>query len=156
MTTHIIDGVLDLNGDFHRTECNAVAGSHRHLNEATADGHCPLCKVDFRNTLDRNVEVTFTPTARPWSVDRRFVAEQTRLTVELPDQFVSGMDCLHVPLFREIFETETLSVRESLHVGQVCIMFTDIKGYDRGFRRPREETSSSHPRSAGTPRPSRG
>ncbi len=130
------DGVLDLNWDFHCTECNAVAGTHRHLNEATASGHCPLCKVDFRNTLDKNVEVTFTPSARLWSVDKRFVAEQTRKTVELhgkkairlPASFVSGMDCLHIPLFREIFETETLSLRESLQVGQVCIMFTDIKG----------------------------
>jgi class 3 adenylate cyclase len=130
------DGALDLNWDFHCTECNAVAGTHRHLNEATAGDHCPLCKVDFRNTLDRNVEVTFTPAARLWSVDRRFVTEQTRRTVELhaqkgirlPDAFVSGMDCLHVPLFREIFETETLSLRESLQVGQACIMFTDIKG----------------------------
>ena len=130
------DGVLDLNWDFHCTECNAVAGSHRHLSEATSGGHCPLCNVDFRNTLDRNVEVTFTPAARLWSADRRFLAEQTRTTVELhgkkairlPETFVSGMDCLHVPLFREIFETETLSLRESLRVAQVCIMFTDIKG----------------------------
>ena len=130
------DGVVDLNWDFHCTDCNAVAGTHRHLNEATAGNHCPLCNLDFRNTLDRNVEVTFTPTVRLWSVDKRFLAEQTRRTVELhgkkaiqlPPLFVSGMDCLHVPLFREIFETETLSLRESLSVGQVCIMFTDIKG----------------------------
>ncbi len=130
------DGVLDLNWDYHCTECNAVAGSHRHLSEATAGNHCPLCNVDFRNTLDRNVEVTFTPAVRLWSVSKGFLAEQTRQTVELhakkairlPATFVSGMDCLHVPLFREIFETETLSFRESLQVGQVCIMFTDIKG----------------------------
>jgi hypothetical protein len=130
------EGVFDLNWDFHCTECNAVAGTHRHLAEATAEDHCPLCSVDFRNSLDRNVEVTFTPAARLWTPDRLFLAEQTRKTVELhgqkairlPDRFVSGMDCLHVPLFREMFETETLSLRESLRVGQVCIMFTDIKG----------------------------
>ena len=136
-------GVLDLNWDYHCTECNAVAGTHRHLSEATAGNHCPLCNVDFRNTLDRNVEVTFTPSARLYTIERKFLDEQTRLTVQahkeksirLPDVFVSGMDCLHVPLFRELFETETLSLRESLRVGQVCIMFTDIKGstalYDR-------------------------
>ncbi len=137
------EGVLDLNWDYHCTECNAVAGTHRHLGEATAGNHCPLCNVDFRNTLDKNVEVTFTPNARLYTVERKFVEEQTRLTVQahkekrirLPALFVSGMDCLHVPLFRELFETETLSLRESLSVGQVCIMFTDIKGstalYDR-------------------------
>ncbi len=72
------DGVVDLNWDFHCTDCNAVAGTHRHLNEATAGDHCPLCNLDFRNTLDRNVEVTFTPTVRLWSMDKRFLAEQTR------------------------------------------------------------------------------
>jgi len=130
------DGVLDLNWDFHCTECNAVAGSHRHLSEATAGNHCPLCKVDFRNTLDRNVEVTFTPSQTLYTVDKKFLDEQLRITIKkhgekqitLPEVYVTGMDCVHVPLFREIFETETLSLRESLKVGQVCIMFTDIKG----------------------------
>jgi class 3 adenylate cyclase len=137
------EGVLDLNWDFHCTTCNAVAGSHRHLQEVTAGDHCPLCNIDFRNDLARNVEVTFTPSARLYTVDRRFLDEQTRLTVQLhkeknirlPGTYVTGMDCLHVPLFREMFETETLSLRESLSISQVCIMFTDIKGstalYDR-------------------------
>ncbi len=130
------DGVLDLNWDFHCTECNAVAGSHRHLREATAGDHCPLCNVDFRNTLDKNVEVTFTPAANLYTVDRRFLDEQLKRTVELhkqkaltlPPVFASGLDCLHVPLFREMFESETLALRESLQIKQVCIMFTDIKG----------------------------
>ncbi len=137
------EGVLDLNWDFHCTECNAVAGSHRHLREATSGNHCPLCNVDFRNDLARNVEVTFTPSAKLYSVDRSFIEEQTRLTVQahkekrirLPETYVTGLDCLHVPLFRQMFETETLSLRESLSISQVCIMFTDIKGstalYDR-------------------------
>lgn len=137
------EGVLDLNWDFHCTECNAVAGSHRHLQEATSGNHCPLCNVDFRNDLARNVEVTFTPNAKLYAVDRSFIDEQTRLTVQmhkekrirLPDTYVTGLDCLHIPLFREMFETETLSLRESLSISQVCIMFTDIKGstelYDR-------------------------
>ncbi|MGO9412444.1 MAG: adenylate/guanylate cyclase domain-containing protein [Spirochaetia bacterium] len=137
------EGVLDLSWDFHCTTCNAVAGNHRHLQEATAGGHCPLCNVDFRNDLARNVEVTFTPSANLYTVDRRFLDDQTRITVQLhkekkiklPGTYVTGMDCLHVPLFREMFETETLSIRESLSISQVCIMFTDIKGstalYDR-------------------------
>jgi len=137
------EGVMNLNWDFHCTLCNAVAGSHRHLSDATAVDHCPLCNVDFRNTLDRNVEVTFTPAENLYRVSDRFQKEQLAKTVELhakqqirlPDVYVSGMDCLHVPLFREIFESETLSLRESLQIKQVCIMFTDIKGstelYDR-------------------------
>jgi len=138
------DGVLDLNWDFHCTACNALAGSHRHLSEATAGNHCALCGTDFRNDLSRNVEVTFSPCARLYSFDRGFPEQKTREMVRtyeekkmlpMPAVFVSGMDCLHVPLFREMFETETLSLRESLSISQVCIMFTDIKGstalYDR-------------------------
>ncbi len=130
------EGILDLNWDFHCTTCNAVAGSHRHLREATARDHCPLCNMDFRNDLARNVEVTFTPSARLYPIDESFLGAQMERTaqlhrekkIRLPEVFVSGMDCLHVPLFREIFETETLSLRESLHISQVCIMFTDVKG----------------------------
>ena len=137
------EGVMNLNWDFHCTQCNAVSGSHRHLSDATAVDHCLLCNVDFRNTLDRNVEVTFTPAENLYRVSDKFQKEQFAKTVELhakkqirlPEVFVSGLDCLHVPLFREIFESETLSLRESLQIKQVCIMFTDIKGstelYDR-------------------------
>jgi len=139
----VAEGVLDLNWDFHCTECNAVAGSHRHLSEASSGNHCPLCNVDFRNDLARNVEVTFTPSSKLYLVDRKFLDEQTKAVVQmhkekkirLPTSYVAGMDCLHVPLFRQMFETETLSLRESLSISQVCIMFTDIKGstelYDR-------------------------
>jgi class 3 adenylate cyclase len=137
------EGVLDLNWDFHCTHCNAVAGTHNHLQEATAGGHCPLCNMDFRNDLARNVEVTFTPSGRWYTIDPGFLKDQARLIVQahkeksirLPEIYVSGLDCLHVPLFREMFESETLSLRESLNISQVCIMFTDIKGstelYDR-------------------------
>jgi class 3 adenylate cyclase len=137
------EGVLDLNWDFHCTNCNAVAGTHNHLREATAGNHCPLCNMDFRNDLARNVEVTLTPSGRWYTIDPSFLKEQARLIVQahkekrirLPETYVSGLDCLHVALFREMFESETLSLRESLAVSQVCIMFTDIKGstelYDR-------------------------
>lgn len=137
------EGIFELNWDFHCTECNARAGSHRHLGKATSVNHCPLCDVDFRNDLIRNVAVTFTPSPRYYAVAVRFLNQQSRRTVELhrakqirmPEPYVRGIDCLHVPLFREKFEAETLSLRESLRVGQVCIMFTDIKGstalYDR-------------------------
>ncbi len=136
-------GVMNLNWDFHCTTCNAVAGSHRHLAQATSADHCPLCNVDFRNTLDRNVEVTFTPAENLYQVGSRYLSDLRKRTValhaakqiRLPEPFVSGMDCLHVPLFREMFEEETLSLRETLQIKQVCIMFTDIKGstelYDR-------------------------
>lgn len=137
------DGLFDLNWDFHCTTCNAVAVSHRHMAENSGTDHCPLCNVEFRNTLDTNVEVTFTPSERLYRVDpaflERMMAETAALHAEggikLPRVFVSGLDCLHVPLFREMFETETLSLRESLGIKQVCLMFTDIKGstelYDR-------------------------
>ena len=137
------EGVFELNWDFHCTECNAVAGSHNHLRQATAQDHCPLCDVDFRNDLTNNVEVTFTPSPRHFRISKRFLDQQVSKTVELhknkairlPESYVSGIDCLHVSLFRELFESETLSIRESMRIGQVCIMFTDIKGstalYDR-------------------------
>lgn len=142
-------GIFELNWDFHCTECNAVAGTHHHLQEATSENHCPLCDVDFRNDLTRNVEVTFTPAPRFYSVSRRFLDEQLQRTValhkvgqiRLPEVYVRGIDCLHVRLFRELFEAETLSLRESLKIGQVCIMFTDIKGSTALYERLGDATA---------------
>lgn len=137
------EGIFDLNWDFHCTECNAVAGTHNHLDRAAAENHCPLCDVDFRNDLTKNVEVTFTPATRYYTLSRRYLDERTARTValhkakeiRLPEHYVRGIDCLHIRAFRELFESETLSPRESLRIGWVCIMFTDIKGstslYDR-------------------------
>jgi len=141
---HLVhDGVMDLNWDFHCTSCNAVAQSHHHLKDAGAQDHCPLCKADFKNTLDQNVEVTFTPAENLYTVSERFLADQRARTAELharkaipmPARYVSGLDCLHIPLFHDLFEHESLSLTESLQIRHVAIMFTDIKGstalYDR-------------------------
>lgn len=143
LTTLASAGVFELSWDFHCTSCNAVAATHHHLDEVQAVDHCPLCDVDFRNDLIRNVEVTFTPAPRHYTVGQRFLDREARHTealhrtkeIRLPEPYVRGIDCLHLPLFREIFESETLSLPESLRIGHVCIMFTDIKGstalYDR-------------------------
>ncbi len=47
---------------------------------------------------------------------------------KLPDTFVSGLDCLHIPAFKDIFEDDVLSFNESLAIKNICLMFTDIKG----------------------------
>src|SRR5581483_1261396 len=40
----------------------------------------------------------------------------------------SGLDCITLPIFRELFSDHILSSDGSLHIHNVALLFTDIKG----------------------------
>lgn len=51
----------------------------------------------------------------------------------MPARFLSGMDCLHSAVFRELFGEDVLSAEESLDIERASILFTDIKGSTRMY-----------------------
>ncbi len=57
-------GLFDINWDYHCPQCNGISETHNHLNTAKAEGHCKICNIDFRNILDRNIKITFTPSEK--------------------------------------------------------------------------------------------
>ena len=52
-------GLLSMEWVFHCPTCGGVAKESLQLAHTHEQDFCPVCKVDFRNTLDENVEVSF-------------------------------------------------------------------------------------------------
>jgi len=132
----VASGALDLNWEYHCPHCNAVPGFTHNFGELRDQAHCSLCQVDFRNELDRNVEVTFSLGAAlggpPAGLVKKnmdeTLAARSRNELTMPSPFLSGLDCLTSPVFRELFGEDVLSTEESLSVSRVAFLFTDIKG----------------------------
>lgn len=129
-------GLFNLSWEYHCTHCNAIPGFEHKFSGLKSQGECPMCNLSFRNTLDKNIEVTFTAHASfieiPASVAEQAKAamisavEERRLT--MPSQYVSGLECMNNETFRELFGDQVLSTEESLAVETATFLFTDIKG----------------------------
>lgn len=135
------DGIFRLSWEFHCPHCNAVADFKHNFGEVKGSGFCALCDLNFRNVLDSNVEVTFTVHSAimtlPSSIEEEYRAAMLEAVKEnrysMPARFLSGMDCLHSAVFRELFGEEVLSAEESLDIERASILFTDIKGSTRMY-----------------------
>ncbi|MFQ3547393.1 MAG: DUF5939 domain-containing protein, partial [Termitinemataceae bacterium] len=57
--TGVKAGLFDLSWEFHCPHCGGVAKESVRLKEVHSEDYCPMCRVDFRNVLDQNVEVFF-------------------------------------------------------------------------------------------------
>lgn len=129
-------GAFDLVWEFHCTECNGIAVEHGRLSDATYDSHCKVCNLDFTNTLDQNVKVSFriNPNVRQLSpsVSESFIKNmmddiQTKGSFTKGDISVSGLDCINIQEFRDNFGDDVLSLRENLDIRHIAILFSDIK-----------------------------
>jgi len=129
-------GLFNLSWEFHCTHCNAIPGFKHHFGELKSEGFCELCDLSFRNTLDKNIEVTFTAHPSfvniPNGVVTRFREDMIQAVKErryhMPEKFLSGLECLANEKFRELFGDQVLSTQESLAVETASFLFTDIKG----------------------------
>jgi len=128
--------IFNLNWDYHCPHCKAIPGSKHRLAEMNSNDFCPLCDVTFRNTLDENIEVTFTVSPNimtlPPSVEEDFKNAMFSAAkggnFYMPVNFLSGLEFISNPLFHEIFEDDVLPIDESLEIKSAAILFTDIKG----------------------------
>lgn len=132
----VLEGWFDLRWDYHCPHCQGIPHFASHLGEAKASDYCMMCDVNFRNELDRNVEVTFTAAPKLASFSE---GEQDALllafhqsiaagTAVLAGRRLSGLDVLHRPLFHDRFSEDVLSSEETLEIKNVVFLFTDIKG----------------------------
>ncbi len=128
--------VFNINWDFHSPFCNAVVASHNRFSESTTENFCPVKKERFRNELNSTVEVTFTPQESYIEFPDDFIKLHNKIimqqamagTLEMPDPYVTGFDCLHVPEFLDLFYDDVPAADENLYINNVTLMFTDIKG----------------------------
>ncbi|MBN2658540.1 MAG: adenylate/guanylate cyclase domain-containing protein [Spirochaetales bacterium] len=138
-------GICDLQWEFHCPTCGGVARESLKLNQTQSEDYCPVCDVNFRNTLDDNIEVFFNISESVMAVPHEIkdaYMEQVKHSIAHENSFqwksdrtVTGMDCLGSPVFREIFGDETLPADHSLAIRFSTILFTDIKGSTAMYER---------------------
>ncbi len=92
------------------------------LQDSRAQEYCPLCQASFDAHLDDEIHVTFTvsESVRPLTT-REPLADD-------PHPPTYGLELLNVQAFRDFFADETLPPGESLQVGRVAFLFTDLLG----------------------------
>jgi len=130
------EGLFTLSWEYHCPHCNAVPGFTHNFSNLKSEDFCQMCNVSFRNTLDSNIEVTFTINPAvyrlPDEISQKYMnvmmsAAKTK-TYIIPDEFLSGLEIMNNHLFYEYFGDQVLSVEESLQIQRITILFTDIKG----------------------------
>ncbi|TGL17572.1 adenylate/guanylate cyclase domain-containing protein [Leptospira levettii] len=129
-------GIFNLSWEYHCTHCNGIPDFKHNFSELQSEGECPACQVTFRNTLDKNIEVTFSSHPSFVEIPReiidqakeKMINEVREKRLKMPDKYVSGLECLNNETFRELFGEQVLSIQESLAVETVSFLFTDIKG----------------------------
>ncbi len=129
-------GLFNLSWEYHCTHCNAIPDFKHSFGDLKSESFCPLCDLSFRNTLDQNVEVTFTAHPGfieiPPEIPARLREEALQAVKEkryrMPEKFLSGLQCLNNETFHELFGEQVLSSEESLGVETITFLFTDIKG----------------------------
>ncbi len=132
----VSSGAFVLNWEYHCPHCNGIPDFKHRFNEVSSESYCGMCKVGFRNTLDENIEVTFTLHDSVQTLSTKVLQEMKdtmikaikEKTLTMPEKFLSGLDVLNNPLFQEIFGKDVLSAEESLSIKSMTFLFTDIKG----------------------------
>jgi hypothetical protein len=97
------EGKFNLAWEFHCTHCNGIPGFSHRFGELKSENYCAACDLGFRNTLDKNIEVTFTahPSFRaiPPQVKESFqqqILEAVKAKrFQMPAEYVSGLECLN-------------------------------------------------------------
>jgi class 3 adenylate cyclase len=121
------DGLVELHWEVYCPGCGIGVEEFDSLAQARGMSECPPCELHFELHLDRDVRVTFSASEQV----RREREGAGAASVRLEDESVPptrGLDLLLVPAFRELFSGEAPAADESLRIGRVAILFTDLKG----------------------------
>lgn len=128
------DGLVELHWEVYCPKCGARPAEFNSLEQAQCDVHCPACGNDFELHLDRDVRVTFSVTER---LRRTRIGENNNsnktnlvssLAVDETHPATRGLDLLLSPMFRKLFAGEAPSAKESLRIGRIAVLFTDLRG----------------------------
>jgi class 3 adenylate cyclase len=139
----VAEGTLVLEWVYHCPHCGGVPKETVSLHEASHEDYCPVCKVNFTNVIDSNIEVFFSlhPAKAPQSstlkeryhsLMRKEITEHMKFDWRTPATILA-VDVLQHPLYRELFGSETLPQDQSLELMKSTILFTDIKGSTRMY-----------------------
>lgn len=138
-------GIFALEWVFHCPTCGGVAKESLQLSATREHDYCPVCRVDFRNTLDENIEVFFSISEELLRLPEGLRAAweagmmesiRTRGRYDWKGEgTVTGVEVFTNPVFRDIFGDQTLPVDQSLEIKSATILFTDVTGSTAMYER---------------------
>ncbi len=131
-------GIFDLSWEFHCPSCGGVAKEVLRLKDSHSEDHCPVCNIDFKNTVDDNIEIFFSINESikpiPNSIKKAY---SDRISHDITkngkynwqkETRIKAVDCINNPIFRDLFGEEVLPMDQNLEIKHSTILFTDIKG----------------------------
>jgi class 3 adenylate cyclase len=131
-------GILSLEWAFHCPTCGGVAKESLKLSHTHEQEFCPVCRVDFANTLDENVEVFFSVSQEIRPLPEQLAEQYSKAIVSdiqstgrhewRGERTIKGVEILNHPVFRDLFGDDTLPVDQSLEIRSATVLFTDITG----------------------------
>ncbi len=120
------DGLVEMHWEVYCPMCGGGSGDIGSLRHARGSIECVGCQASFDLHLDRDVRVTFSASER---LRRERGDEEVPLTADGDAELATrGLDLLLVPAFWELFSGEAPAADESLRIGRVAILFTDLRG----------------------------
>ncbi len=120
------DGLVEMHWEVSCPMCGGRPGDIGSLTHARGNVECIGCEASFDLHLDRDVRVTFSASER---LRRERGDEEVALTADGEAELASrGLDLLLVPAFWELFAGEAPAANESLRIGRVAMLFTDLSG----------------------------
>jgi len=131
-------GIFRMDWIFHCPHCGGIAHETLSIHNATTINYCQICKVDFTNKVDDNIEVFFSihPEIRKISDEfsknyKKFVLDKVyseKMYDWHTNSAIKGVDIIQNPIYRELMGDEVLLPDQSLELMKATILFTDIKG----------------------------
>ncbi len=130
-------GVFTMEWIFHCPTCGGIAEDVLTLHNATRECRCDMCKIDFTNKVDENIEVFFSIHPEIKSIPileykEKYKQELIKNLQEgiswIQPYTIKAVDILMNNTFRELLKDEILPENQSLEITKCCILFTDIKG----------------------------
>lgn len=118
-------GLVELRWEVYCPVCGRSPGEFGSLEEAHGNVECTACESCFDLHLDRDVRVSFSATER---VRRLRGGGAPSPLKDDTGPATRGLDLLLVPSFWELFSGDAPADDESLRVGRVAILFTDLRG----------------------------
>lgn len=120
------DGLVEMHWEVYCPMCGGGPGDIGSLSHARGNIECVGCHASFDLHLDRDVRVTFSASER---LRRERGGEVIPLTLDGNAELATrGVDVLLVPAFWELFSGEAPAADESVRIGRVAILFTDLRG----------------------------
>lgn len=124
----VYEGLVSLHWDVQCPVCGQINHAGDNLHELKHEGVCPMCHTLGTPRLDNEVRVTFSVHPRFRSLYADANDKDFRVETDARLGTVSGQALLLLPEFRRLFPQERLLPDESLEVGRVALLFTDLAG----------------------------